>query len=81
MSNLLDDWFAPDVLQKRPTTPTLKHHAINYLSTRTKSFDYTLGVLVSLETQVRNEIARLGGNEGLERIIDALSVKDLQMAS
>ena len=66
-----------DVLQKRPSTPTLKHHAINYLATRTGSFEYTLGVLNSLEGQLRDEIARLSGNEGLERIIDTLSVKDL----
>jgi geranylgeranyl diphosphate synthase type 3 len=40
------------VLQKRPITPTLKHHAIDYLRTKTMSFDYTLEVMHSLEQQV-----------------------------
>ncbi|OJA20804.1 hypothetical protein AZE42_06518 [Rhizopogon vesiculosus] len=63
------------VLQKRPTTPTLKHHAIDHLRTKTKSFDYTLAVMQSLERQVRNEIARLGGNLQLERILDTLHIE------
>ncbi|EJD08296.1 terpenoid synthase [Fomitiporia mediterranea MF3/22] len=64
-----------NVLQKRPSTPTLKRYTVDYLKTETKSFDYTLRVLNSLELQIRNEIARLGGNKGLEKIIDMLSVK------
>ena len=63
-----------DVLQKRPTTPTLKIHTINYLKNETKSFDYTLSVLTNLEAQTRAEIARLGGNKGLEAIMDLLHV-------
>lgn len=62
------------VLQKRPTTPTLKHHAIDYLRTKTKSFDYTLVVMQSLEQQARDEIARLGGNPKLEMMLDVLHV-------
>ncbi|KAG1830185.1 terpenoid synthase [Suillus variegatus] len=62
------------VLQKRPTTPTLKHHAIDYLRTKTKSFDYTLMIMQSLEQQARDEIARLGGNSKLEMILDVLHV-------
>lgn len=62
------------VLQKRPTTPTLKHYAIDYLRTKTKSFDYTLMVMQSLEQQARDEIARLGGNPKLEMILDVLHV-------
>lgn len=64
-----------NVLQKRPTTPTLKHHTVDYLRTQTKSFDYTLAVMSSLERQVREEIARLGGNPQLENIMDALHVE------
>ncbi|KJA17760.1 hypothetical protein HYPSUDRAFT_45918 [Hypholoma sublateritium FD-334 SS-4] len=63
-----------NVLQKRPTTPTLKIHTINYLKHETKSFDYTLSVLANLEAQTRAEIARLGGNKGLEAIMDLLHV-------
>ncbi|KAG1878930.1 terpenoid synthase [Suillus subluteus] len=64
-----------NVLQKRPTTPTLKHHTVDYLRTQTKSFDYTLAVMSTLERQVREEIARLGGNPQLEKILDALHVE------
>ncbi|RDX47551.1 terpenoid synthase [Lentinus brumalis] len=64
-----------NVLQKRPTTPTLKKHTINYLRDHTKSFDYTLGVMDDLEAQVRAEIARLGGNPKLEKIMEALHVE------
>ncbi|KAI0757515.1 terpenoid synthase [Daedaleopsis nitida] len=49
-----------NVLQKRPTTPTLKRHTISYLRDHTRSFEYTLG---------------LGGNPKLERIIQALHVE------
>ncbi|KAG1734618.1 isoprenoid synthase domain-containing protein [Suillus lakei] len=67
--------FVMNVLQKRPTTPTLKHHTVDYLRTQTKSFEYTLAVMSSLERQVREEIARLGGNPQLEKILDALHVE------
>ncbi|KAF8229567.1 terpenoid synthase [Tricholoma matsutake] len=63
-----------NVLQKRPSSPTLKVHTINYLKNQTKSFDYTLSVLDSLEAQTRQEIQRLGGNQGLEKIMDRLHV-------
>ncbi|KAF9483315.1 terpenoid synthase [Pholiota conissans] len=69
-----------NVLQKRPTTPTLKIHTINYLKNETKSFEYTLSVLANLEKQTRAEIARLGGNRGLEAIMDMLHVEDRQVS-
>lgn len=59
-----------NVLQKRPTTPTLKHHVISYLKDHTKSFDYTLSVMDLLDKKTRAEIARLGGNKGLEKLMD-----------
>ena len=62
------------MLQKRPATPTLKRHTVAYLRNHTKSFEYTVRVLRSLERQTREEIARLGGNKGLEKIMDALHV-------
>ncbi|KAF8883244.1 isoprenoid synthase domain-containing protein [Infundibulicybe gibba] len=61
-----------NVLQKRPTTPTLKIHTISYLRNHTKSFEYTLLVLANLEGQIRREIARFGGNTGLETIMNLL---------
>lgn len=63
-----------DVLQQRPSTPTLKIHTIDYLKNHTKSLDYTLSVLDTLETQMRLELQRLGGNPGLEKLIDMLHV-------
>ncbi|KAJ6466956.1 isoprenoid synthase domain-containing protein [Mycena sanguinolenta] len=65
-----------NTLQKRPRTPTLKIHAISYLDKHTQSFSYTRSVLKNLEKQVRTEVARLGGNKGLEAIVDTLAVKD-----
>lgn len=65
-----------DVLQKRPSTPTLKTYTIAYLKNETKSFEYTLGVMRTLEKQIKGEIQRLGGNAKLERIVDTLHVDD-----
>ncbi|OBZ65076.1 Geranylgeranyl pyrophosphate synthase [Grifola frondosa] len=64
-----------NILQKRPTTPTLKVHAISYLKNQTKSFDYTISVMRDLEKQIREEIGRLGGNLRLEKIMDTLYVE------
>ncbi|KIM58514.1 hypothetical protein SCLCIDRAFT_128053 [Scleroderma citrinum Foug A] len=63
-----------NVLQKRPTTPTLKHYTIDHLRSVTGSFDYTLKVMTELEQQVRQEISRLGGNSRLEAILNGLQV-------
>lgn len=63
------------MLQKRPSTPTLKHYAISYLKEQTKSFDYTLDVLRDLEKQTYAELERLGGNPGLEKIMRMLHVE------
>ena len=63
-----------NVLQKRPSTPTLKLHAISYLKNRTKSFEYTVDVLDRLEEQTRAEISRLGGNAGLDKFMDRMHV-------
>jgi len=65
-----------NTLQKRPRTPTLKIHTISYLDKHTQSFAYTRSVLKNLEQQMRAEVARLGGNKGLESIIDALALTD-----
>ncbi|KIJ66067.1 hypothetical protein HYDPIDRAFT_110204 [Hydnomerulius pinastri MD-312] len=59
-----------DILKQRPKTPTLKHKAIAYLKDTTHSFDYTLNVMRSLEKQIREEVARLGGNPILEALLN-----------
>ncbi|KAI0343485.1 terpenoid synthase [Trametopsis cervina] len=65
-----------NVLQKRPSTPTLKKHTINYLRDQTKSFEYTRSVMATLEQQVYDEVKRLGGNQGFEQIMRTLHVSD-----
>jgi hypothetical protein len=65
-----------DVLQKRLTTPTLKIHAISYLKDHSESFEYTVSVLRVIEAKTRAEIAKLGGNIGLDRIMDPLHVDE-----
>ncbi|KAI9573177.1 isoprenoid synthase domain-containing protein [Boletus coccyginus] len=64
-----------NVLQKRPTTPTLKHHTISHLRNQTGSLSYTLRIMKALEREVREEIARLGGNSQLEAILATLHVE------
>lgn len=44
----------------------------------TRSFAYTRDVLRSLTAQARAEVARLGGNRGVEAILDRLVVNDGQ---
>ncbi|KAJ3731569.1 isoprenoid synthase domain-containing protein [Lentinula guzmanii] len=63
-----------NVLQKRPTTPTLKTYAISYLKYQTKSFEYTLDVLEKIHEQALAEIVRLGGNEDLVRLMESFVV-------
>jgi len=62
-----------NILQKRPSTPTLKDHAIDYLESDTDSFSYTRNVLEKIERQIRAELTRLGGNPFLEAILDRLT--------
>jgi geranylgeranyl diphosphate synthase type 3 len=63
-----------NVLQKRPGTPTLKHHAISYLRDHSKSFEYTCEVLQILEKRVLDEIERLGGNSMLLNVLQTLQI-------
>jgi geranylgeranyl diphosphate synthase, type III len=54
----------------------MKRHTIAYLRDHTHSFEYTRKVMTTLERQARAEIARLGGNPGLEAILDAMHVPE-----
>jgi len=63
-----------NVLQKRPATPTTKHYVVDYMRDHTRSFDYTRGVLSTLERQAKEEIERLGGNPQLLEILESLSI-------
>ena len=64
----------PDVLQKRTHSHSLKSHTVDYLRHHTHSFAYTRAVLKTLYTQTAEEVRRLGGNKGLERILGKYAV-------
>ena len=53
----------------------MKHYAVDYMRTQTRSFAYTRTVLAQLQTQARAEIERLGGNPALVVILDLLVVQ------
>lgn len=61
-----------DILKQRPKTPTLKCKAVAYLKDTTHSFDYTLSAMRSLERLIREETAKLGGNQILETLLERL---------
>ncbi|KAJ7155536.1 isoprenoid synthase domain-containing protein [Mycena crocata] len=63
-----------NVLQKRPTTPTLKIHTIAYLKSHTRSFEYTLAVLTRFEKEIDTELERLGGNPSLKELMEKFHV-------
>lgn len=67
-----------DVLQKRSEAIDLKKHVIEYMRTKTKSFEYTIEVLDKVEGEIREEIRRLGGNDMLDGVMDCLSIKTLK---
>jgi hypothetical protein len=65
-----------DVLRQRPTDDSIKAYAVSYMNDKTRSFEYTREVLKRLEKQARDEIERLGGNVGLSKFLDKMSVPD-----
>jgi len=71
-----DSKYIMNILHRKPKDLTLKQGAISYLEEVTHSFGYTIGVLSSLEAQVRAELAKLGGNPVLEAMFLKLEVKD-----
>jgi len=66
-----------NVLQKRPTTPTTKKYIVGYMDNATNSFAYTRSVIANLEKQAYAEVARLGGNKKLEKILERLHVDEI----
>jgi geranylgeranyl diphosphate synthase type 3 len=65
-----------NVLQKRPESPSTKNYIISHMRDHTKSFEYTRGVLKSLDKQARDEISRLGGNDKLLQLLDKLKIPE-----
>ncbi|KAF7303043.1 hypothetical protein MKEN_01267600 [Mycena kentingensis (nom. inval.)] len=66
----LDNRQVINVLSQRPTSPTLKTHAISYMKTHTRSFEYTNRVLDHFQSEIIAELERLGGNESLQKLVD-----------
>jgi len=64
-----------DILNERPSSPTRKLEAIDFLRHQTHSFDYCQSVLETLEAQIRRDIEQLGGNEPLTGLVDLLARK------
>ncbi|ORX96145.1 geranylgeranyl pyrophosphate synthase [Basidiobolus meristosporus CBS 931.73] len=62
-----------NILKQRTLDKDVKKFAV-HLMEKTNSFEYTFERLQVYEKQARQEIARLGGNVKLEKILDRLSV-------
>ncbi|KPV78322.1 uncharacterized protein RHOBADRAFT_10877 [Rhodotorula graminis WP1] len=67
-----------NILRERPSSPGPKTYAVTYMETRTGSFAYTRDVLRRLMVQARAEVARLGGNAGVEQILDKLELGEFR---
>lgn len=65
-----------DILRERPSSPSPKAYAVSYMETHTKTFEYTRQVLATLTQQARDEVKRLGGNRGVEAILEKLVVRE-----
>ena len=60
-----------NILRQRTTDIEVKKYCVSLLE-KTGSFKYTLDVLEELDSKVRNEVAKLGGNDELIRLMDEL---------
>ncbi|CAO3597065.1 unnamed protein product [Absidia cylindrospora] len=62
-----------NILKQRSQSIELKQFALQLLE-KTKTFAYCRRFLAKMETEARNDIALLGGNQMLEKIMNMLSV-------
>ena len=60
-----------NILKQRTTSIELKKYAVEYMR-ETGAFERTRAKLEATVGEIQHEIERLGGNEHLERIVDAL---------
>jgi len=63
-----------NILKQRTQDRDVKNYAVNYMRDQTRSFEYCKRVIRKLEVSVRAEIARLGGNKPLEKIVDKMTM-------
>ncbi|KAI8393500.1 geranylgeranyl pyrophosphate synthase [Radiomyces spectabilis] len=64
-----------NILKQRSESVELKQFALQLLE-KTNTFAYCRAFLTDMETKAREEIAKLGGNPKLEKILDLLTVKE-----
>ncbi|KAI8076822.1 geranylgeranyl pyrophosphate synthase [Halteromyces radiatus] len=62
-----------NIISQKPTAVEVKLYALEIIK-RTGSFEYVREFMKKKENEARQEIARLGGNPILEKLLDALSV-------
>ncbi|BGP12566.1 hypothetical protein JCM10213_004848 [Rhodosporidiobolus nylandii] len=67
-----------NILRERPSSPGPKTYAVSYMTSKTRSFAYTRAVLRTLTEQAFAEVARLGGNKGVEAILKKLELEEPQ---
>ena len=60
-----------NILRQRTTDIEVKKYCVSLLE-KTGSFKYTLDVLEELDSKVRTEVAKLGGNKNLIDLMDEL---------
>ncbi|GAA6031897.1 hypothetical protein JCM8097_003325 [Rhodosporidiobolus ruineniae] len=65
-----------NILRERPSSPGPKEYAVSYMKSKTRSFAYTRAVLRTLTAQAYAEVARLGGNKGVEAILKKLELEE-----
>lgn len=66
-----DDRRLLNILKQRTKSVELKKHAVEFLK-ETGTVERTRAKLEALVAEIREEVAKLGGNPALERIVDAL---------
>ncbi|KAM0755431.1 terpenoid synthase [Meredithblackwellia eburnea MCA 4105] len=64
-----------NILREKPTSASVKSYAVSYMASHTNSFEYTRQVLDKLNEQAFSEVAKLGGNERIERILKRLEIR------
>ena len=74
-----DDRRLLHILKQRTNDINIKKHAVEYIRS-VGSLAHTEAVLADLEGEIREHIAKLGGNAKLEMIVDFLSQSDMWSA-
>ncbi|KAG0187247.1 geranylgeranyl pyrophosphate synthetase [Apophysomyces sp. BC1034] len=64
-----------NIISQKPTAVEVKQYALEIIK-RTGSFEYVRSFLRKKEQEAREEIARLGGNVLLEKVLDTLGIKE-----